>query len=115
MTAGILFEGKSILFFLLFKGGNCMNEIVKDEAINIENMIYEIRGVQVMLSADVAKIYQVETKRINEVIKRNIDRFPESFCFQLTNEEIEKISSRSQIATLIAQSKNCITFAIKSN
>ena len=77
-----------------------MNEIVEKENVVIENMIYEIRGVQVMLSSDVAKLYQVETKRINEVIKRNINRFPESFCFQLTNEEIDKLSSRSQIATL---------------
>lgn len=51
---------------------------------NVENMIYEIRGVQVMLSSDVAKLYQVETRRINEVIKRNIKRFPNTFCFQLT-------------------------------
>lgn len=49
---------------------------------NVENMIYEIRGVQVMLSSDVAKLYQVETRRINEVIKRNIKRFPDTFCFQ---------------------------------
>lgn len=46
------------------------------------------------------KIYQVETKRINEVIKRNINRFPNSFCFQLTKQEIDELSSRSQIATL---------------
>ena len=77
-----------------------MNEIIEKENIIIEDMIYEVRGVQVMLSSDVAKLYQVETKRINEVIKRNIDRFPNSFCFQLTNEEIEELSSRSQIATL---------------
>lgn len=49
---------------------------------------------------DVAKLYQVETKRINEVIKRNISRFPETFCFQLTNEEIDKLSLRSQFAIL---------------
>ena len=72
-----------------------MNEIIK-----IENLIYEIRGVQVMLSSDVAKLYQVETKRINEVIKRNINRFPSTFCFQLTSDEIDELSSRSQIATL---------------
>lgn len=54
---------------------------------NVENMIYEIRGVQVMLSSDVAKLYQVETRRINEVIKRNIKRFPDTFCFQLTENE----------------------------
>lgn len=58
-----------------------MNEMIEKDSIVIENMIYEVRGVQVMLSSDVAKLYQVETKRINEVIKRNINRFPESFCF----------------------------------
>ena len=58
-----------------------MNEIIRKDELLIENMIYEIRGVQVMLSSDVAKLYQVETRRINEVIKRNISRFPEAFCF----------------------------------
>jgi len=77
-----------------------MNEIIEKENTIIEDMIYEIRGVQVMLSSDVAKLYQVETRRINEVIKRNINRFPESFCFQLTNEEIDKLSLRSQFAIL---------------
>ena len=69
-----------------------MNEIIEIENVIIENMIYEVRGVQVMLSSDVARLYQVETKRINEVIKRNIKRFPESFCFQLTSEEIDKFN-----------------------
>ena len=77
-----------------------MNEIIEKENITIENLIYEVRGVQVMLSSDVARLYQVETKRINEVIKRNINRFPDTFCFQLTNEEIDELSSRSQFATL---------------
>lgn len=63
-------------------------------------MIYEVRGVQVMLSSDVAKLYHVETRRINEVIKRNINRFPSPFFFQLTNEEISNLSLRSQFATL---------------
>ena len=63
-------------------------------------MIYEIRGKQVMFNSDVARLYNVETKRINEVIKRNINRFPEEFCFQITIEELEKLSSRSQFATL---------------
>ena len=70
------------------------------EELNIENMIYEIRGKQVMFNSDVARLYNVETKRINEVIKRNINRFPEEFCFQITIEELEKLSSRSQFATL---------------
>ncbi len=77
-----------------------MNEIIEKENIIIEDMIYEIRGGQVMLSSDVAKLYHVETRRINEVIKRNINRFPELFCFQLTNEEINKLSLRSQFAIL---------------
>jgi len=62
----------------------------------IKAMIYEIRGYQVMLDADLAKIYQVETKRLNEAVKRNIDRFPPEFMFQLTEEEYEFL--RSQIA-----------------
>lgn len=77
-----------------------MNEIIEKENIVIEDMIYEIRGIQVMLASDVAKIYQAETRRINEIIKRNIKRFPESFCFQLTNEEIDKLSLRSRFAIL---------------
>lgn len=72
-----------------------MNEIMIKENKNIEDMIYEIRGVQVMLSSDVAKLYQVETKRINEAIKRNINRFLETFCFQLINEEIDALSLRT--------------------
>ncbi len=76
-----------------------MNEIIiKDK--QIENMIFEVRGVQVMLSSDVAILYQIETKRLNQVIKRNIDRFPSTFCFQLTDEEIDRLSLRSQFATL---------------
>ena len=77
-----------------------MNEIVELENIKIEDMIYEIRGVQVMLSQDVAKLYQVETKVLNQTIKRNINRFPDKFCFQLTNEEIDVLSLRSQFVTL---------------
>ena len=61
------------------------NIIVKGETL-VEDMIYEIRGVQVMLQQDVAKLYQVETKVLNQTIKRNINRFPGKFCFQLTNE-----------------------------
>lgn len=77
-----------------------MDDIVIKEKINIEDMIYEIRGKQVMFASDVAKLYEVETKRVNEIVKRNLNRFPNSFCFRLTSEEIEELSSRSQIATL---------------
>lgn len=65
----------------------------------IESMIYEVRGKQVMFASDVAKLYRVETKRLNETIKRNIERFPEEFCFQLTLDESDNLFSRSQIAT----------------
>ena len=77
-----------------------MNEIIKEENVTIESMIYYIRGVQVMLSSDVAKLYQVETKVLNQTIKRNINRFPETFCFQLSKEEIQELYSRSQFVTL---------------
>ena len=62
-----------------------MNEIV--EELKIEKMIYEIRGKQVMLDSDLAKLYQVETKRINEAVKNNLEKFPERFSWKLTNEE----------------------------
>ena len=76
-----------------------MNEIIiKDK--KIENMIFEVRGVQVMLSSDVAILYQIETRILNQVIKCNIDRFPSTFCFQLTDEEIDRLSLRSQFAAL---------------
>ena len=65
---------------------------------NIENLIHVIRGKQVMLDVDLARLYGVETKRLNEQVKRNIERFPEDFMFQLSKEEAE--SSRSQFATL---------------
>ena len=74
-----------------------MNELVVKENDSIENLIYEIRGRQVMLVSDVARIYNSETKVINQVIKRNIERFPEEFCFQLTKEEY--IFLRSQFVT----------------
>lgn len=70
------------------------------EKLNIENMIYEIRGKQVILTQDVAKLYEVETKVLNQTIKRNINRFPEEFCFQITNEELTTLCLRSQFVTL---------------
>ena len=66
--------------------------------IKIESLIHIIRGQQVMLDSDLAMLYGVETKRLNEQVKRNIKRFPEDFMFQLTQDEA--IRSRSQNATL---------------
>lgn len=70
------------------------NTILKDK-IKIEDMIYEVRGLQVILASDVAKLYNSETKIINQVVKRNINRFPKHFCFQLTNEEYYSLRSQN--------------------
>ena len=70
------------------------NELSSDE---IKNLIYTIRGKQVMLDSDVGKLYHYETKRINETVKRNIERFPIDFCFQLTSTEYNSL--KSHIAT----------------
>ena len=63
----------------------------------IEQRIYTIRGVRVILDSDLAALYGVPTKRLNEQYRRNRDRFPEDFAFQLTRQEIDSL--RSQIAT----------------
>lgn len=60
-----------------------------DQLQVIQSKIYEIRGRRVMLDRDLAELYQVETRVLNQAVKRNIDRFPEDFMFQLTNEETE--------------------------
>lgn len=72
-----------------------MQEIIQTENYNIEAMIYEIRGTQVMLDRDIAKLYHVETRVLNQKVKRNIERFPETFCFQMT--EVEFLNWKSQI------------------
>ena len=71
-----------------------MNEIT----IPIHHKIYTLRGKQIMLDSDLAELYEVETRRLNEQVKRNSERFPEDFMFQLTEKEYESL--RSQIATL---------------
>jgi ORF6N domain len=65
----------------------------------IESKIYFIRGQKVMMDADLAEMYGVETKRLKEQVKRNLDRFPEDFMFELTAKEAEDFS-RSHFATL---------------
>ena len=65
---------------------------------NIQSRIFTVRGVQVMLDADLAALYNVETRVLNQAVKRNKARFPEQFCFQLTGEEYERL--RSQTVTL---------------
>jgi hypothetical protein len=97
------------------------NDIVKADSAslqpleNIENLIHVIRGKQVMLDRDLARLYGVETGRLNEQVKRNIERFPEDFMFQLNKDEFENWkshfaisnsdSSRSQFAMLDDEEK----------
>ena len=66
-------------------------DITKYETENIKNLIYTIRGKQVMLDSDVAILYHCETKYINRVVKRNIERFPKEFCFQLIEKEFQNL------------------------
>jgi phage regulator Rha-like protein len=68
------------------------------ELTMIQNMIYEIRGFQVMLDEDLAKIYHVETRAMNQAVKRNLNRFPPEFMFQLTQTEYDNLRSQSVIS-----------------
>ena len=98
----MLFKEQTFGIICLLKEGDKMN--------NINNLIFIIRDKQVMLDSDVAKLYGYETKRINETVRRNLKRFPNDFCFQLTENEYtniislfestnELINNSSQIAT----------------
>jgi len=83
----IVIENKSVV--LIGK-----EDITDYNSENIRSLIYTIRGKQVMLDKDVARLYQCETKYINRVVKRNIERFPEEFCFQLSIEEFQNYGGR---------------------
>ena len=76
-----------------------MNKIIEKEKNLIEDKIYKINGVEVMIDSDLAELYQVETKRINEAVKNNPDKFPRRYSWQLSIKETEKIS-RSKFSTL---------------
>ena len=76
------------------------------EDLNIENMIYEIRGKQVMLDCDLAKLYNVETKRINEAVKNNPYKFPERFSFRLNEIEMENLWSKFSTAKISNMSRS---------
>ena len=73
------------------------NELARKGNEDIRNLIYTIRGKQVMIDSDVAMLYGYETKEINQTLKRNKERFPENFCFQLREKELRSL--RSQIVT----------------
>lgn len=77
----------------------------------IENRIYTMRGVQVMVDRDLAELYGVETKRLNEAVKRNIERFPDKFRFQLTdNEKLKLVADCDRFKLLKHSSSNPFVF-----
>ncbi len=82
-----------------------MNEIIEKE-LCIEKMIYNVRGVEVMLDSDIARLYQVETKRINEAVKNNPQKFSERFSWVLTNDELNNLWSKFSTANISNKSKN---------
>jgi len=72
------------------------NKLLTNESI--KNKIHTIRGFQVILDSDLAELYEVETKQLNKSVKRNIERFPDNFMFQLNHSEFKSL--RFQIGTL---------------
>jgi len=83
-----------------------MNELI--ETNTIQSLIYIIRGKRVMLDSDLASLYGVQTKRLNQSVKRNIKRFPNDFMFQLTKEEWQNL--RSQFATFKSDSRKYLPY-----
>lgn len=74
---------------------------------NIQNKIFTICGLQVMINRDLAELYQIETKAFNQAVKRNIDRFPSDFMFHLDNEEkIELVTNCDRLESLKHSSVN---------
>jgi len=82
--------------FLIFAG---INKIKAMELQIIQSKIYEIRGQKVMLDRDLAELYQVETRVLNQAVKRNIKRFPSDFMFQVTEDEFEILKSQFVISS----------------
>ena len=82
-----------------------------DELENIQNHIYFIRGQRVMLDFDLAFLYEVETRSLNQSVKRNIRRFPKDFMFQLSEKEWELISSQFVMTSRLKRPKKSLPFA----
>ncbi len=85
-----------------------MAEVTKNEIMvidHIENLVYRIRGQQVMLDTDLAKIYGYEVKYLNRQVKRNIERFPEDFMFQITKDEVQELRCQNVTANINPMSR----------
>ena len=83
-----------------------MNEIAEKDVINIENMIYEINGKEVMLDTDLAKLYNVETKRVNEAVYRNKEKFPNRISWITSDSEVNFLWSQNATANISSKSRN---------
>ena len=81
----------------------------------IQNKIYEIRGQKVMIDRDLAEMYGVQTKALNQAVKRNIERFPEDFMFQLTTEETQNWKSQIVTTNSIKMGSVCVYGTWSSN
>jgi cell division protein FtsL len=79
---------------------------------SIQNRIYEVRGERVMLDFDLARLYEVETKVLNQAVKRNLSRFPDDFMFRLTAGEWETL--RSQFVTLSKKAQSAESLSMRS-
>ena len=85
-----------MLFILYFQVlGVYMNKLIP-----IHHKIYSLRGKQVMIDSDLAELYEVDTRRLNEQVKRNIERFPDDFMFQLTEKEYSNLMSQFATSSL---------------
>ena len=80
------------------------------EITTIQNMIYTVRGNRVMFDFDLAQLYQVETRVLNQAVKRNIERFPEDFMFQLNETEWESISSQFVMTSRMKRPKSSLPY-----
>lgn len=69
-----------------------------NDLVQIQNLIYEVRGLKVVLDSDLTMLYEVETRALNQAVKRNIERFPINFMFQLTHEEFQTLISQNVIS-----------------
>ena len=86
------------------KNEETSGDIVKKEPVNVEDIkhrIFEVRGMRVMLDRDLAELYGVETRALNQAVKRNMERFPEDFMFTLTEQELEDWKSQIVISNSI--------------
>ena len=92
------------------KGNNILEPVNGGDSsllLPIESLIHVIRGQQVMLDSDLARLYGVETRRLNEQVKRNVERFPDDFMIQLTKEDVHDLMS--QFATSSPRSQNVMS------